>query len=118
MGKFIAALILLLAVAPADVAQEPSAPPQVVPAINEVEAWQQVGEQPYELAWVEREQNPHTLVDFEDMKGWTLQLYDGADGELRRLDEEIALDKKYKDDQTLLARLRKQYPSKLRTRLA
>ncbi len=33
-------------------------------------------------------------------------------------EHKAALDKKYKDDQTLLARLKKQYPSKLRAKIA
>jgi hypothetical protein len=61
---------------------------KVIPAINEVEPWQQVGQQPYEFTWTQREQDPHTLVDFEDMRGWTLELYDGAQGELRRSREQ------------------------------
>jgi hypothetical protein len=61
---------------------------KVIPAINEIEPWQQVGQQPYEFTWTEREQNPHTLVDFQDLKGWTLELHDGAQGELRRSREQ------------------------------
>ncbi len=63
-------------------------PDKVVPAINEVEPWQQVGQQPYEMTWAQREENPHTLVDFEDLRGWTLDLYGGAAGELRRSREQ------------------------------
>ncbi|HWB98530.1 MAG TPA: hypothetical protein VG672_17590, partial [Bryobacteraceae bacterium] len=59
-------------------------PDKVMPAINEIEPWQQVGQQPYEFTWTQREQDPHTLVDFEDLKGWTLELYGGAQGEFRR----------------------------------
>jgi len=33
-------------------------------------------------------------------------------------EHKAALDKKYKDDQTFLARLKKQYPSKLRAKIA
>ncbi len=61
---------------------------KVVPAINEIELWEQVGQQPYEFTWTQREQDPHTLVDFQDLKGWTLELYDGAQGELRRSREQ------------------------------
>jgi hypothetical protein len=61
---------------------------KIIPAINEIEPWQQVGQQPYEFTWTEREQDPHTLVDFQDLKGWTLELYDGAQGELRRSREQ------------------------------
>ncbi len=65
-----------------------AAPDKTVPAINEIEAWQQVGQQPYEFTWTQREENPHTLVDFEDVKGWTLELYNGASGEFRRSREQ------------------------------
>ena len=73
---------LMLACAPAAAAGP--APDRVVPAINEIQLWQQVGQQPYELTWTQREENPHTLVDFEDLRGWTLELYGGAAGEFRR----------------------------------
>jgi len=63
-------------------------PERIVPAINEIELWQQVGQQPYEFTWVQREEDPRTLVDFEDLKGWTLELYRGARGELRRSREQ------------------------------
>jgi hypothetical protein len=61
---------------------------KTVPAINDVEAWQQVGQQPYEMTWTQRQEHPKTLVDFEDLTGWTLELYDGAEGELRRSREQ------------------------------
>ena len=63
-------------------------PAKVVPAINDIEPWQQVGQQPYEMSWTQREENLHTLVDFEDLKGWTLELQNGAAGELRRSREQ------------------------------
>lgn len=63
-------------------------PGKVVPAVNEIEPWQQVGQQPYELTWTQREQHPETLIDFEDLTGWTLELYGGASGELRRSREQ------------------------------
>jgi hypothetical protein len=63
-------------------------PDKVVPAINRVEPWQQVGQQPYEMTWVEREEHPKTLVDFEDLQGWQLELYNGATGEFRRSREQ------------------------------
>ena len=61
---------------------------KTVPAINEIEPWQQVGQQPYEMTWTQREENPHTLVDFEDLRGWTLELYNGVKGEFRRSREQ------------------------------
>ena len=65
-----------------------SSPDKVVPAINDIESWQQVGQQPYEMTWAERAENPHTLVDFEDLSGWKLELYGGAAGEFRRSREQ------------------------------
>ena len=61
---------------------------KTVPAINEIEVWQQVGQQPYELTWADRGEDPHTLVDFEDMAGWELDLHGDATGELRRSREQ------------------------------
>ncbi|MEK7753130.1 MAG: hypothetical protein AAB654_14495 [Acidobacteriota bacterium] len=64
------------------------APERVVPAVNEIELWQQVGQQPYEFTCVQRGEHPKTLVDFEDLSGWKLELHDGAKGELRRSREQ------------------------------
>jgi hypothetical protein len=83
MHRFVKSILVLLLLPAGALAQE-----KVIPAINEVEPWQQVGQQPYEFTWTQREQDPHTLVDFEDMRGWTLELYDGAQGELRRSREQ------------------------------
>jgi hypothetical protein len=76
--------LVLLLLSPLLAAQ----PQKTVPAINDVEAWQQVGQQPYEMTWTQRQEHPKTLVDFEDLTGWTLELYDGAEGELRRSREQ------------------------------
>ncbi len=61
---------------------------KTIPAVNHVDLWEQVGQQPYELTWVQRSQDPHTIVDFEDLAGWTLELSDGTKGELRRSREQ------------------------------
>lgn len=63
-------------------------PEKVQPAVNEIEPWREVGQQPYEMTWVQRSERPDTLVGFEDLSGWTLQLYEGAAGELRRSQEQ------------------------------
>ena len=63
-------------------------PDKAVEAVNAVEAWGQVGQPPYELTWVQREQHPATLVDFENLAGWKLELYTGARGEFRRSREQ------------------------------
>ncbi len=83
MRKFIKICFVLLLLPAGLLAQQ-----KVIPAINEIEPWQQVGQQPYEFTWTQREQDPHTVVDFQDLKGWTLELYDGAQGELRRSREQ------------------------------
>ena len=88
MRKYLAALLLLFCTGLWGAAQESAQPEKVVPAINQVELWQQVGQQPYEFTWTERGPDRHTLVDFEDMEGWKLELYDGAQGELRRSREQ------------------------------
>ncbi len=84
MKIFVNGVFLVLTFLPAFCAT----PESVVPAINDIEQWQQVGQQPYEFTWVQREEHPNTLVDFEDLKGWNLELYDGAKGELRRSREQ------------------------------
>ncbi len=63
-------------------------PEKVVPVVNSVEPWQQVGQQPYEMTWVERAEHPKTLVDFEDLQGWRLEMFNGAMGEFRRSREQ------------------------------
>ena len=60
----------------------------IVPAINDIELWQQVGQQPYEFTWTQRSEDPRVLERFENLAGWTLELHDGASGELRRSREQ------------------------------
>ncbi|MCS7314068.1 MAG: hypothetical protein RMI94_07165 [Bryobacterales bacterium] len=40
------------------------------------------------MTWVDRQAHPKTLVDFEELSGWTLELHDGATGELPRRREQ------------------------------
>ena len=61
---------------------------KTVPAINQVDRSLPAGQQPYEMTWVQREEHPKTLVDFEDLTGWNLELFNGAGGELRRSREQ------------------------------
>jgi hypothetical protein len=81
--------IILFSVAAVAMSLAGSRPDKTAPAINEIEVWQQVGQQPYELTWVQRREHPDTLVDFEDLEGWRLELFGGADGELRRSREQL-----------------------------
>jgi hypothetical protein len=68
MNAVLAFVIAALAAASAQVVARRE-PQKVLPAVNEVLPWQEVGQQPYEMTWTGREQNPHTLVDFEDLQG-------------------------------------------------
>ena len=61
---------------------------KTIPAINEIEEYQQIGQHPYELTWAQREQDPNTVVDFEDLQGWSLELLEGAKGKLSRSREQ------------------------------
>ncbi|MCW5980755.1 MAG: hypothetical protein KIT09_21925 [Bryobacteraceae bacterium] len=79
-------IIVLFAIAASLMAN--GMPDKVVPAINEIEIWQQVGQQPYEFTFTQREEHPKTLVDFENLEGWNLELFAGADGEFRRSREQ------------------------------
>jgi len=79
------AMLSVLATGAISVAETPE---KVVPVINQLEYGHQVGQQPYEMTWVQREQHPGTLVDFEDLEGWQLELYNGAAGEFRRSREQ------------------------------
>ena len=40
------------------------------------------------MTWVQREKDPNTVTDFEDLSGWTLELFDGAKGKLSRSREQ------------------------------
>ncbi|MCC6343199.1 MAG: hypothetical protein IT166_13425 [Bryobacterales bacterium] len=76
-------ILLFAATCPAQAQPERSAP-----AINQIEVWQQVGQQPYEFTWTQREEDPRALTGFENLEGWRLEMYDGAEGELRRSREQ------------------------------
>jgi hypothetical protein len=64
-------------------------PEKTVAAINELDPSVAPGQPPYEMTWVQREPNPHTLADFQDLRGWKLELFGGASGELRRSQEQV-----------------------------
>lgn len=63
-------------------------PEHVIPIINEIDEYTPVGLFPYEMTWVQRSDEPLPLVDFEDMKGWNLETYKGANGKLYRSREQ------------------------------
>ncbi len=85
---FILLLMLGLGLPLSSLGGQQKVPQKVIPAINKIQPWQQVGQQPYEMTWVQRRQNPHTLVGFENMEGWKLELFDGARGQLSRSREQ------------------------------
>ncbi len=63
-------------------------PEKIISAINEIDKHAPVGLFPYEMTWVQRNDEPIPLVDFEDMEGWKLETYGGADGTLCRSREQ------------------------------
>jgi hypothetical protein len=83
MTQNLAAIFIFMAIAALGAEAE-----KILPVINEVELWQQVGQLPYELTWTQRNEHPKTLVNFEDLSGWTLELHGGASGEVRRSREQ------------------------------
>ena len=87
--RFLVPLLLLPAVWLASVQTSQEAKPEKTsPAINQIDRALPLGRMPYEMTWVDREENPETLVDFEDLSGWALDQYDGASGDLRRSREQ------------------------------
>ncbi|NLC58256.1 MAG: hypothetical protein GX774_15595 [Armatimonadetes bacterium] len=90
MEKFIfglSAAIFAAGVLCAEVAAQEQ-PPTVAPAINDLPADAPVGQRPYEMEWAKRVEERTPLVDFEDLTGWTVELYDGAECELSRSREQ------------------------------
>ncbi|MCX8170244.1 MAG: hypothetical protein N3D72_04050, partial [Candidatus Methanomethyliaceae archaeon] len=63
-------------------------PEKIILAINEIDEYAPVGLFPYEMTWVQRSDEPQPLVDFENMEGWKLETYNGADGTLYRSREQ------------------------------
>lgn len=63
-------------------------PEKIIPAINEIDEYAPVGLFPYEMTWVQRNDDPPPLVDFEDMEGWKLETYYEVDGNLYRSREQ------------------------------
>lgn len=61
---------------------------RVVPAVNVVPPDAPVGRRPYEMEDVGRPEERIPLVDFEDLSGWTIHLYHGAEAIFSRSREE------------------------------
>lgn len=59
---------------------------QIVPAINEVNLQAPVGAMPYEMA--DRPAPPEPVVDFQDLSGWTIACFNGAEARLERSREQ------------------------------
>jgi len=78
-------VIVLCALAPFRVSAQ-----EVYPASNEDEAGVAVGARPYEMDWAGRtEPNHPQLADFEDLDGWRVRCFDGADARLYRSRQEL-----------------------------
>ncbi|MBC7326949.1 LamG domain-containing protein [bacterium] len=63
-------------------------PEKVVPVINEIAPNEKIGERPYEMVWANRQEERKPLVDFENLEGWKVECYDGANVEVRRSREQ------------------------------
>lgn len=63
-------------------------PVKVVPAVNEVPPDAPVGERPYEMVWAQRQEERRPLVDWEDLSGWRVECYEGAEAHLERSREQ------------------------------
>ena len=60
------------------------------PASNDDEADVAEGKRPYEMDWAERTAPNHPqLVDFEDLTGWRVRCFDGADARVCRSRQEL-----------------------------
>jgi hypothetical protein len=59
-----------------------------VSAINELPPDEPVGERPYEMSWANRVEERIPLVDFEDLQGWKVLLFDAAKARFSRSREQ------------------------------
>jgi hypothetical protein len=84
----IEALIVLLLALGLACGQTPPQPTAVAQAVNDVDPKAPVGERPYEMVEANRVEERAPLVDFEDLTGWTVEMYDGAEARLARSREQ------------------------------
>jgi len=63
-------------------------PDKLVPAQNQLSDNEPVGQRPYEMVWAERREEHVPLIDFDDLAGWTVALYNGAEATLYRSQEQ------------------------------
>lgn len=63
-------------------------PEKVVQVINEINPQEKVGERPYEMVWANRKEEREPLVDFENLEGWTVECYSGANVKVQRSREQ------------------------------
>ncbi|MGB9797744.1 MAG: hypothetical protein ACPLSK_03900, partial [bacterium] len=63
-------------------------PEKVIPVINVVNADEKVGERPYEMVWANRKEERQPLVDFENLEGWIVECYSGANAKVQRSQEQ------------------------------
>jgi len=63
---------------------------ETYPAANEDEAGVTAGQRPYEMDWAGRTESAHPqLADFEDLTGWRVRCFEGADARLYRSRQEV-----------------------------
>ncbi|MBM3212964.1 hypothetical protein FJZ33_12135, partial [Candidatus Poribacteria bacterium] len=63
-------------------------PDKVVVAQNQVPDKEIIGQRPYEMVWADRMEDHVPLVDFEDLTGWNIALYNGAEAIFQRSREQ------------------------------
>ncbi|MGC8843228.1 MAG: hypothetical protein ACP5QS_04765, partial [bacterium] len=63
-------------------------PEKVIPVINVINADEKVGERPYEMVWANRKEERQPLVDFENLEGWIVECYSGANAKVQRSQEQ------------------------------
>jgi hypothetical protein len=63
-------------------------PDKVVSAQNQVSDKEILGQRPYEMVWADRVEDHVPLIDFEDLTGWNIALYNDADAIFQRSREQ------------------------------
>ncbi|MGQ9609763.1 MAG: hypothetical protein ACUVWN_10685, partial [bacterium] len=77
--EFLIPIILFSVLEPAD---------KEISAQNDIPDNEPVGQRPYEMLWADRREEQSPLVDFEDLSGWKVLLYNGASASFSRSREQ------------------------------
>ncbi len=77
--EFLIPFVLFSALEPAE---------NVISAQNDIPESEPIGQRPYEMVWADRKEEQVPLVDFEDLSGWKILLYNGASAGFSRSREQ------------------------------